>query len=54
MLVSQYCQTLLTPTYRAHQALLSIEFCRQEYWSGMPFPSPGKKADCGRIDDFEP
>ena len=21
--------------------LLSTEFCRQEYWSGLPFPSPG-------------
>jgi len=25
----------------AHQAPLSMEFFRQEYWSGMPFPSPG-------------
>ena len=25
----------------AHQALLSIEFSRQEYWSGLPFASPG-------------
>ena len=25
----------------AHQALLSMEFSRQEYWSGLPFPSPG-------------
>ena len=24
-----------------HQALLSMEFSRQEYWSGLPFPSPG-------------
>ena len=23
----------------AHQALLSMEFSRQEYWSGLPFPS---------------
>ena len=23
------------------QAPLSMEFSRQEYWSGMPFPSPG-------------
>ena len=23
------------------QALLSMEFSRQEYWSGLPFPSPG-------------
>ena len=25
----------------AHQALLSMGFFRQEYWSGLPFPSPG-------------
>ena len=25
----------------ARQASLSIEFSRQEYWSGLPFPSPG-------------
>ena len=24
----------------AHQAPLSMEFSRQEYWSGLPFPSP--------------
>ena len=26
----------------AHQATLSMEFSRQEYWSGLPFPSPGE------------
>ena len=25
----------------AHQALLSMEFSRQEYWSGLPFPLQG-------------
>ena len=25
----------------AHQAPLSVRFSRQEYWSGLPFPSPG-------------
>ena len=25
----------------AHQAILSMEFCRQEYWSGLLFHSPG-------------
>ena len=24
----------------AHQALLSMGYSRQEYWSGLPFPSP--------------
>ena len=32
-----------TPRTVAHQAPLSMEFSRQEYWSGLPFPSPG---DC--------
>ena len=26
---------------KPHQAPLSMEFSRQEYWSGFPFPSPG-------------
>ena len=28
-----------------HQAPLSIGFSRQEYWSGLPFPSPGDLPD---------
>ena len=31
----------------AHQAPLSMEFLRQEYWSGLPFPSPGDLPDPG-------
>ena len=30
-----------TPWTVAHQAPPSVEFSRQEYWSGVPFPSPG-------------
>ena len=30
-----------TPWTVAYQASPSIGFCRQEYWSGLPFPSPG-------------
>ena len=30
-----------TPWTIAYQALPSMEFSRQEYWSGLPFPSPG-------------
>jgi len=30
----------MTPWTRAHQAPLSMEFSRQEYWSGLPLPSP--------------
>ena len=39
-LVSQSCPTL-TPWAVAHQALLSMGFPRQEYWSGLPSPTPG-------------
>ena len=31
----------------AHQDLLSMEFSRQEYWSGLPFPSPGDLPNLG-------
>ena len=31
----------VTPWTVARQAPLSMEFSRQEYWSGLPFPSPG-------------
>ena len=31
----------------AHQALLSMGFSRQGYWSGLPFPSPGELPDPG-------
>ena len=31
----------------AYQAPLSMEFSRQEYWSGLPFPSPGDLPDPG-------
>ena len=32
---------LCDPVTIAYQALLSREFSRQEYWSGMPFLPPG-------------
>ena len=34
--------TFMTPWTVACQAPLSMEFFRQEYWSGFPFPSPGE------------
>ena len=37
----------VTPRTAAHQAPLSVEFSRQEYWSGLPFPSPGDLPDPG-------
>ena len=33
--------TLVTPWTVARQAPLSMEFSRQEFWSGLPFPTPG-------------
>ena len=36
-----------TPWTVAHQAPLSMGFCRQEYWSGLPFPPPGNISDPG-------
>ena len=37
----QSCLTLCYPMDCRPQALLSMGFSRQEYWSGLPFPSPG-------------
>ena len=36
-----------SPWTVAHQAPLSMGFSRQEYWSGLPFPSPGDLPDPG-------
>ena len=36
-----------TPLTVAHQAPLSMEFSRQEYWNGLPYPSPGDLPDPG-------
>ena len=36
-----------TPWTVARQAPLSMEFSRQEYWSGLPFTSPGDIPDPG-------
>ena len=38
---AQSPQTLFGPWTVAYQAPLSMEFSRQEYWCGLPFPSPG-------------
>ena len=43
-LLAKSCLTLVTAWTVACQALLSMEFSRQEYWSGPPFPSPGDLA----------
>ena len=46
-LVAKSCLTLATSWTVARQAPLSIGFSRQEYWSGLPFPSPGDLSDPG-------
>ena len=35
------CLTLCNPRDCTNQAPLSLEFLRQEFWSGLPFPPPG-------------
>ena len=46
-LVAKSCPTLATPWTVACQALLSMRFSRQEYWSGLPCLSPGALLDPG-------
>ena len=36
-----HVQLFVTPWMIAHQAPLAMEFSRQEYWRGLPFPTPG-------------
>jgi len=43
----------VTPWTVAHQAPLSMGFSRQEYWSGLPLPSPGDLPDPG-IEPMSP
>ena len=40
-------QPCATPWTAAHQVPLSMEFSRQEYWNGLPFPSPGNLSNPG-------
>ena len=42
-----HVQLFATPWTVAYQAPQSMEFSRQEYWSGLPFPSPGDLLDPG-------
>ena len=48
--VAQSCQTLCDPMDCSSPGTvtpLSMEFSRQEYWSGLPCPSPGDLPDLG-------
>ena len=46
-------QLLATPWTAAYQAPLSMGFARQEYWSGLPLPSPlsipGSEENKGKV-----
>ena len=42
-----HVQLFVTLWTVAHQAPLSMEFSRQEYWSGVPFPSSGDLPNLG-------
>ena len=50
---SLFAQLFVTPWTVAHQAPLSVGFSRQEYWSGLPFPSPEDLPDPG-IEPMSP
>ena len=43
----QSCLALCDPKTVVHQPPLSMRFSRQEYWSGLLFPSPGNLPDSG-------
>ena len=46
--VTQSCPNVFDPMdYIAYHASPSMEFSRQEYWSGLPFPSPEDLPDPG-------
>ena len=49
LLLSRFSRVRLfaTPWTVAYQGPLSMGFSRQEYWSGLPFPSPGDLPDPG-------
>ena len=51
-LVSRSCPTPATPWTVAHQAPLFMEFSRREYWSGLPFPSPGTLRGVPKLIEF--
>ena len=45
--VTQLCPTFATPWTVDYEAPPSMQFSRQEYWSGLPFPSAGDLPDPG-------
>ena len=47
IIILSRARLFVTPWTIAYQALLSMRFSRQEYWSELPFPSPGDIPDPG-------
>ena len=48
VLVIQFCPTLCDPPWTVvRQPPLSMDFSRQQYWSWLPFSSPGDLPDSG-------
>ena len=47
MMLLSHVQIFATPWTVAHQAPLSMGFPKQDYWSVLPFPSPGDLPDPG-------
>ena len=47
MKLLSHVRLFATPWTVAYQAPQFMEFSRQEYWSGLPFPSPGDLPDPG-------
>ena len=45
----QSCPTLCSPTDIVPQAPLSMGFSKQDYWSGLPCPTPGHLPDPGLV-----
>ena len=45
--LSDWTELFMTLWSVAHQTPLSMGFFRQEYWSGLPFPSPGNLPNPG-------
>ena len=53
MMSLSHVRLFVTPWTVAHQALPSMGFSRQEYWSGLPFLLPGDLPDPG-IEPWSP
>ena len=53
MCMLSHVRLFVAPWAVARQAPLSVEFSRQEYWSGLPFPTPGDLPNLG-IEPMSP